>query len=152
MRELVKIVNADLGAVPLSDEKLDECKVFIYVTGKNKAIGCIVAEPREHAFALLSASDVVADGTQKDLGTADAPLMCSEIATKTTCGVSRMWVVKKQRRHGVCAEMLDAVCAHFRYPARIPKQHIAFSQPTTDGKRFAERYTGSCSFLVYAEE
>ena len=31
----------------------------------------------------------------------------------------------------------------------VPRQELAFSQPTEDGCRFAAAYTGSATFLVY---
>ena len=37
----------------------------------------------------------------------------------------------------------------FEYGCVIPKHMIAFSDPTPDGRRFAQKYMGTPTFLVY---
>ena len=37
----------------------------------------------------------------------------------------------------------------FEYGTVIPKEKVAFSDPTPDGKKLAEKYVGSPEFLVY---
>ncbi|KAJ3076701.1 N-acetyltransferase esco2 [Podochytrium sp. JEL0797] len=49
--EIVAIVNQELGAVAVSQESLDLCKLILYVA-KGKVVGCVLAEPIEQAFRL----------------------------------------------------------------------------------------------------
>ncbi|KAJ1551109.1 N-acetyltransferase esco2, partial [Cladochytrium tenue] len=43
-KQVLDVVERELGAVPLPDEALDECQVFVYVSSR-AVRGCVVAEP-----------------------------------------------------------------------------------------------------------
>ncbi|KAK0650340.1 hypothetical protein DIS24_g6962 [Lasiodiplodia hormozganensis] len=68
-------------------------------------------------------------------------------------GISRIWVSSSHRRHGIAIALLDAVARDFcayrceEYDAngdkngkRLPKERIAFSQPTDGGARLARKW------------
>lgn len=46
-------MNKELGSVEFDPELLEGCKVFMYISGKKKVIGCVVAERIKQGFQLL---------------------------------------------------------------------------------------------------
>ena len=54
-----------------------------------------------------------------------------------------------QRRRGVATRLVDCARRHLVYGFAVPAAQVAFSQPTPRGQRFAARYTGRDTFLVY---
>ena len=65
------------------------------------------------------------------------------------CGISHIWVDARDRRQGVARALLDAVREHFAMGFDVPLDQLAFSQPTSLGRRLAVAYTGAEAFLVY---
>ncbi|RCN41919.1 hypothetical protein ANCCAN_12133 [Ancylostoma caninum] len=71
-------------------------------------------------------------------------------------GVNRIWTHPTARRKGVASELLDVIRHRYFTGILVPKSRIAFSDPSDDGKKFAEQYVGNTaeqifSFLVYTE-
>ncbi|EYC32356.1 hypothetical protein Y032_0003g1530 [Ancylostoma ceylanicum] len=69
-------------------------------------------------------------------------------------GVNRIWTHPTARRKGVASELLDVIRQRYFTGNHVPKYRVAFSDPSDDGRRFAEIYVGSTgelapSFLVY---
>lgn len=52
-------------------------------------------------------------------------------------------------RQGIALRLLDALLSNFSPPLRIAATCVAFSQPTPSGRRLANRFFGTDSFLVY---
>jgi len=46
-------MNKELGSVEFDPEQLEGCKVFMYISGKKKVIGCVVAERIKQGFQLI---------------------------------------------------------------------------------------------------
>jgi len=65
------------------------------------------------------------------------------------CGVSRIWVLKQARRQQIASRLIDHVRRHFIYGVEIGKNELAFSDPTPDGRKFAEKYSETPNFLVF---
>jgi ribosomal protein S18 acetylase RimI-like enzyme len=65
------------------------------------------------------------------------------------CGISRIWVHRSFRRRGIATALLDTARSTLVYGFVFPKQQVAFSQPTIDGKLLALRYTGTPDLMVY---
>ncbi|KAF9430307.1 N-acetyltransferase esco2 [Entomortierella beljakovae] len=53
VKEVLQIVNKDLGSVDFEPEKLDSCKAFLYISGKKKVIGCVIAERIKQGFEII---------------------------------------------------------------------------------------------------
>ena len=68
---------------------------------------------------------------------------------RTPCGVRLIWTSAEHRRRGIATKLLDAARAVVVPGAVIPRQHLAFAQPTDAGCRLILRYTGQIGFLVY---
>ncbi|KAG0046159.1 N-acetyltransferase esco2 [Gryganskiella cystojenkinii] len=54
VREVLKTMNEELGSVEFDPESLKNCKVFLYISGKKKVVGCVVAERIEQGFEILA--------------------------------------------------------------------------------------------------
>ena len=131
------------------EEKEERFKVFLYLAG-DKCIGLCLAE-RIH-----NASRVIASEKQ------DSPehhaLKSSSISTETAreaalLGISRIWTSKSYRRKGIASALLDCARGNFFYGIEVPKEMVAFSQPTESGGRLAEQWFGEKSgWHVYAED
>lgn len=55
-------------------------------------------------------------------------------------GISRIWTSGASRRKGIALDLLDCVVSNYIYGMEIPKNQIAFSQPTESGKRLAQKF------------
>ncbi|BBM98757.1 N-acetyltransferase [Marchantia polymorpha subsp. ruderalis] len=65
------------------------------------------------------------------------------------CGARVIWVSKSERRKGIASHLLDAMRKTFCLGVVLEPSQFAFSQPTTDGRKFAQRYCKTDEFLVY---
>ncbi|KZF21783.1 hypothetical protein L228DRAFT_283913 [Xylona heveae TC161] len=73
--------------------------------------------------------------------------------TSAVLGISRIWTSRSHRRHGIAATLLDCARDRFIYGMKIPKDLIAFSQPTESGVRLAENWFGKDKrWHVYRED
>lgn len=66
----------------------------------------------------------------------------SSASLKPALGVLQIWVSPSFRRKNIARRMLDCGRAHCIYGFLVPRQSIAFSQPTSEGRAFAAAYTG----------
>ncbi|KHN74247.1 N-acetyltransferase ESCO1 [Toxocara canis] len=62
-------------------------------------------------------------------------------------GVNRMWVHPCVRRKGIAFRLVERARAHFLGYGILPRERVAFSEPTIDGLAFASKY--SKEVLVY---
>jgi N-acetyltransferase len=66
-------------------------------------------------------------------------------------GIRQIWVDKKFRKQKVANKLVDSARKNFLYGVIIPRDGIAFSQPTSDGQAFGLAYTnGRHSIWAYA--
>ena len=133
------------------EEREERFKVFLYLAD-DKCIGVCLAE-RIH-----NASKVI--GSEIDLSEHNAGLSTksSSISTETTrdaalLGISRIWTSKSYRRKGIASALMDCARGSFFYGIEVPKEMVAFSQPTASGGQLAEQWYGEKSgWHVYAED
>ena len=52
----MEVVNKELGSVEFDPEQLDSCKVFLYISGKKKVVGCVIAERIKEGFEIMTLS------------------------------------------------------------------------------------------------
>lgn len=84
------------------------------------------------------------------------PLSCSTNENNPAkIGVSRLWVSSAFRRRNVASHLLDALRRHFMTMTAntsqvVPKDHVAFSDPTESGLRFAQKYFNRKDILVFS--
>ncbi|KAJ9446971.1 N-acetyltransferase eco [Diplonema papillatum] len=66
------------------------------------------------------------------------------------CGVSRIWVEPAFRRRGIATQLVEAARNHLVYGCAVPRDQVAFSQPTPAGKLLARTFAGRSDFFVYS--
>ncbi|KAL1918756.1 uncharacterized protein VTP21DRAFT_2778 [Calcarisporiella thermophila] len=156
-REILAVVNAQLNSVELGEDQLAGAKIYLYISQK-QVHGCVVAESITKANRIVATKapgsenmevSQVGELRQEDDVEDDSATFCSPEAEPAVCGISRIWVARPYRRKGIATMLLDIVRSTFVYGWQLVPSQIAFSQPTSDGRRFAVKYTGVHDFLVY---
>ena len=172
-RRILKVVNMELSAVDIEDERLwsqtvipdtngrgkdcldgtvpapageetrescgDRFKVFLFVCGE-KCIGLCLAERISEAHEVESQNDE-ADPNKSNLAMSKSSSISVSSNTKPSIlGISRIWTSVSYRRKGVAATLLDVVRRNFIYGVHIPKDMVAFSQPTESGGLLAQKW------------
>jgi ESCO1/2 acetyl-transferase len=69
---------------------------------------------------------------------------------KGTLGVRQIWVHKDHRKGGIARALVDVAREHFAYGTVVMRPHTAFSQPTSDGLKFALAYSQQETVWAYA--
>jgi N-acetyltransferase len=67
-------------------------------------------------------------------------------------GVDQIWVAPSGRRKGVAKALLNAARAHTIHAFSVPREQVAFSQPTGDGFQFAAAYRGTPGIVPVFED
>ncbi|KAF9566628.1 N-acetyltransferase esco2 [Mortierella alpina] len=82
VKEVLQMMNNELGSVDFDPEQLEACKVFLYISGKKKVVGCVIAERIKQGYEILSLS---AEGSIPDCDpvSTDAAMAKAKAATST---------------------------------------------------------------------
>ena len=144
IKEIREFVDKNLGFS--SERKANDERTYLYISNK-KVIGCIVVERIEHAFKV-----VVPKQQDKEISFEDMSVVVSKEKEPALIGVSRIWVYLPFRRNGIASTLLDVMRSDFVYGSIVAKNKMALSQPTSEGKRFGEKYFETVNFLVYEYE
>jgi len=79
----------------------------------------------------------------------------SQAAKEAVLGISRIWTAREFRRKGVAKRLLEVVQDIFVYGMTVPKERVAFSQPTESGGKLARAWfgveDGQGEWMVYDE-
>ncbi|BFY99614.1 hypothetical protein BsWGS_02654 [Bradybaena similaris] len=143
VEEVNQLMGRELGFHDASSVPIHPYhKVFLYVEDK-QITGCCVAEPVHEGYRIIPGD------LDKSEESGKRPWCCSPDPEPVCVGISRLWVSATRRKSGVATKLVDCVRQWFNYGSLIPKNKIAFSDPTPDGRRFAQKYTGTPTFLVY---
>ncbi|EED14053.1 sister chromatid cohesion acetyltransferase Eco1, putative [Talaromyces stipitatus ATCC 10500] len=160
-KKVLDVVNRELSSPPIDDatlwsqieppkrlrkngakEETDRYKVFLHMKD-SKCMGLCLAERIWEAHPVkLDASNGVT------VSNGDGPHRSSSVTVQNTLdpaivGVSRIWTCGSARRRGIAMDLLDCVISNFIYGLDIPKEQIAFTQPTESGIRLAECFFGA---------
>jgi len=139
IEEVLDVVNIEMGYLrPNKDDasKKNE-KTFLFISNNKTIAGCIIVEELKQAYKQTKGEE---DGTFS---------FSKEIPLRAACGIVLIWVHKNERRKGIAFKLIEQARSHFMYGYTIPKDLIAFSQPTPEGKAFATKYFETINFLVY---
>ncbi|KAL4799425.1 hypothetical protein BDV19DRAFT_376271 [Aspergillus venezuelensis] len=114
-------------------EKLERYKVFLHMKD-SRCVGACLTERIWH-------SHPVDKGTAQ-LDGIDPAVTVRDENHPAIVGISRIWTSGSSRRKGIAMDLLDCVVSNFFYGMEIPKEQVAFSQPTNSGKSLAQAFFG----------
>lgn len=103
-------------------------------------IGCLIVEKINITKVVLLSSDQ----TSADLMISnDNNIITKENSSinHPLIGIRQIWVNEKFRKQKVANNLVDSARKNFLYGIIIPRDAIAFSQPTGDGQAFGLAYT-----------
>lgn len=133
------------------DTRVDRFKAFLRIEGGH-CVGFCLAEKLSVAYRVSNPQ-----ATRDDIGSSGAALNSSSISHSTASdvallGISRIWTSQANRKCGIATSLLECARNNFFYGMEVPKELMAFSQPTESGGRLAVRYFGTESgWHVYSE-
>ncbi|KAI4125401.1 MAG: hypothetical protein LQ338_004263 [Usnochroma carphineum] len=161
VKKVLQVVNTELGAAEIEDEHLwaalmpksdslaqtskktksehgasdkagERFKAFLHIE-RGKCVGFCLAEKISNARRVVDP----AQGDNQNPTEKNA-LRSSSISTSADLdiallGIARMWTSKSHRRQGIAAGLLETARGNFFYGMEVPKELIAFSQPTVSG-------------------
>ena len=180
-RKVLEVVNTELSAADVDDEQLwggvessvpalkprtgrkckssrggpdkrgDRFKVFLYLDGDN-CIGFCLAEKISAACRVVD-SEAGQESCERAIPIPkSSSISCSPTAVVALLGISRIWTSRSHRGRGIASDLLDYARGNFFYGMEVPKDLVAFSQPTESGGRLAKRwYQAETGWLVYTE-
>jgi hypothetical protein len=164
--DVLKVVNTELAAVPISDEELwsqtrapeaqhqgskarsrskappvDRFKTYLYIRNQ-KCIGACLAERIWDAYTVLAQDDTSSDTQQLPTDTKSSSISISAESSPAILGISRIWTSNQHRKQGIATRLLDCARADFLYGMQVEKGMVAFSQPTESGGKLARGWFG----------
>lgn len=162
---MLDTINRTLSSPPLTSEALRLSKAYLFLlpsagTGREKIVGCVIAQQIMTAMAIAAPEQVEACQSQTDGGSTNtselvavdttAGLFCMPTPLPTPLGIPRLFVPSAHRRQGVASELLTAAAATFIHGCKLDPQlgEVAFTQPTGDGSAVM-RHWGSGGVRIY---
>jgi N-acetyltransferase len=158
---LSELLERELGCDALIAPRSAPLVAFALVGRAHRLRGVVVAEPipdGEGWEIHVPAQDDRGGGGEAGAASSapaaaaaarDGSLRCSAVRTPAECGVRYVWVDPSRRRAGIARALVEVVRAHLLPGVCVPRERVAFSQPTADGHAFARRYAGTPHFAVY---
>jgi hypothetical protein len=102
----------------------------------------------------IDSTAIAMESESKDEGESQRPHLClskdCELCPSTTLGIRQMWARSDHRGRGAVFSLVELARKKTFPRLVVSRAHVAFSQPTEEGKRFIARYgdwprgTGSC--------
>lgn len=162
--DVLKVVNTELAAVPVSDEELwsqttlststetskegpvspkkcDRFKVYLHIRGQ-KCVAACLAERIQEAFTVLAQDEASEKPAQTVAESQSSSISVSTTVDAVLLGISRIWVSNQFRKQGLARKLLDSIRSDFMYGLTVEKHLTAFSQPTESGGKLARKYFG----------
>lgn len=169
VRRVLEIVNAELSASDIKDDELwgfvqsappeskcqgsmkggskaeepevsrDRFKVFMYLVDA-KCAGFCLAEKISYAHPVAASETGESQEQKSSLLSKSSSISIAAETDIALIGISRIWTSRKFRSKGIATMLLDCVRGNFFYGMEVPKDLVAFSQPTESGGRLAMRW------------
>ena len=83
-------------------------------------------------------------------GAHGATFRVASVNYPATLGVLQVWTHTSHRRQGVASALLNTARGRAVFGQVVPKEEVAFSQPTSAGHAFASAFAGRRDHLLYA--
>ncbi|CCW67218.1 unnamed protein product [Phytomonas sp. Hart1] len=114
---------------------------------------CIATEQDQAYHVQKSHHPALTLGMLSSVSNRDAYFMGDEcVSGALFCGINFLWVAQPFRGHGVAFWLVEAARKHLSYGNVIPREYVAFFEPTASGAAFAQRYSGRSDFLGFTSE
>ena len=138
------------GQVLSKDEKEDRFRLFLRLSS-DKCIGLCLAERIRSASKVMGSETGAKPGGQIAPETKSSSISTEDGSDTALLGISRIWTSKSHRRTGIASQLLDCARSNFFYGIEVPKDMVAFSQPTESGGELARGWYGQAAgWHVYA--
>ena len=129
----------------------DRFKAFMYLMD-GKCVAFCLAEKISTASQVLNCNPQEIEHQNLVPSPKSSSITTSADADVVVLGISRIWCSRKYRKQGLATDLLDCARVGFFYGMEIPKNLVAFSQPTESGIQLAERWFGlKAGWHVYTE-
>uniref|UniRef100_A0A182P6W9 N-acetyltransferase domain-containing protein n=1 Tax=Anopheles epiroticus TaxID=199890 RepID=A0A182P6W9_9DIPT len=134
---VLEMVDNELGYATHGELPVGAC-VYMAIA-RSTVLGICVVQPLQYANRMICLE-----------GLHGVPIDCySSEFYPARCGISRIWVAPKYRRHGIGRKLVTSVRYHYIFGYAMKADEIAFGAPTEVGKLFAEAICGRKDFLVF---
>ncbi|KAI5288816.1 N-acetyltransferase O1 (Establishment of cohesion protein 1) [Ascosphaera aggregata] len=145
--------RANEAWMALHNERADRYKVFLHMKD-SKCVGLCLTERIWESNLIerprLPARREESDRTKRVF--ISSSITASTVVEPAIVGISRIWTSASSRRKGIAMDLLDCVRSNYIYGMEIPKEQIAFSQPTESGCRLIDSFYGDdTKWHVYKE-
>ncbi|XP_066274837.1 N-acetyltransferase ESCO2-like isoform X2 [Branchiostoma lanceolatum] len=142
--EVRELVDNELGFIKGYSTTRSNCKTLLFISNDKRVVGCVIAEQISKAYRVLP--------NDSQPSPSPSPLRawcCDTRPVAAVCGISRVWTFRLWRKKKVASRLVDTLRSHFAFGCVLSKDDVAFSDPTPDGRKFAENYCGTAAFLCY---
>ncbi|KAB8254264.1 ESCO1/2 acetyl-transferase-domain-containing protein [Aspergillus pseudonomiae] len=160
-KKVLEVINKELSSPEIQDdvlwsqtepprhlrkngvsEKVDRYKVFLHMKDSRCVGACLTERIWESRPVEKPASQT---------NRPDSAVTVRNETHPAIVGISRIWTSGSSRRKGIAMDLLDCVVSNFIYGMEIPKEQMAFSQPTESGRALAQSFFGDEEWHVYEE-
>ncbi|XP_078620170.1 uncharacterized protein LOC144887084 isoform X2 [Branchiostoma floridae x Branchiostoma japonicum] len=143
--EVRELVDNELGFIKGYSTTCSNCKTLLFISNDKRVVGCVIAEEISKAYRVLPNESQSSPSSPSPL----RAWCCDTRPVSAVCGVSRVWTFRLWRKKKVATRLVDTLRSHFAFGSFLSKDAMAFSDPTPDGRKFAEKYCGTAAFLCY---
>eukprot|EP00058_Branchiostoma_floridae_P001246 XP_002586734.1 hypothetical protein BRAFLDRAFT_248047 [Branchiostoma floridae] len=143
--EVRELVDNELGFIKGYSTTRSNCKTLLFISNDKRVVGCVIAEEISKAYRVLPNESQSSPSSPSPL----RAWCCDTRPVSAVCGVSRVWTFRLWRKKKVATRLVDTLRSHFAFGSFLSKDDVAFSDPTPDGRKFAEKYCGTAAFLCY---
>ncbi len=157
---VLQVVDEELGSYrsDMHGEGKKDWKYFLFIK-ERMVVGFLSCHAIKFGFEVkTNQSGKVENNNDEDNSESNSGLNEQEAITLTyssndpvsaSLGVSKIWVHKDFRRSKIAHRMVEVARYYFEHGKVIPINQVAFSQPTSNGYRFAVKYFKNPNFIVY---
>ncbi|KAL9020744.1 MAG: hypothetical protein Q9185_002060 [Variospora sp. 1 TL-2023] len=180
VKKVLEVVNTELGSADFPDERMwaalvpdsrrvpprtqkkkdinasddagERFKAFLHIK-KEKCVGFCLVEKISNARRVI---DPEQDDDRNRIS--QHAVQSSSISTSINLdiallGIARIWTSKSHRGQRIAKDLLETARGNFFHGMEVPKELVAFSQPTESGGKLAERWFGcKTGWHVYGEQ
>ena len=136
--------RSDRGIAKVEEEREDLYKFFLYLIG-DKCVGLCLAERIHNASKVTKSSGHTPSDQSKSEMVRSSSISIENSRDAVLLGISRIWTSKSHRRRGIGLALLECSRSNFFYGIEVPKDMVAFSQPSESGGQLAETWFGAAA-------